>query len=737
MPSGTYSILSLMRKTNNKLLYLARCEQTGQQVVLCKLLERTEIYNQLLPLSHKNLVRVLDVEIQSNELTYVILEYIEAPLLSDTMKQKLTQRAILNIGIQLCAALHALHSIGLVHRDIKPENIFLLPDGTVKLFDYDTSRVFKSSTDSDTTPMGTFGYAAPEQFGLKQTDARSDIYALGILLNMLATGKHPSVQLCKGVLHPIVLRCTHVSPEKRYRNAMQVQRALRTCLMCSTWAVPMTAALMALLVLTLLPKPAQEAPQTPPSALPSPTYPAAAASTTPTPGASDAPVPTPSQLPQPTIPDLPAGFEPGMSSTQQITLNGNSYYLYLCADEEEQFAPRTDEATHQVFLSESDKLTFYLYFLPVDGDMSKIEAFRNQVLNISYELTAQNSSFDTSITMDGFGFYPDESTNILGRGRFIGDPHPAYANNRPIHHLLKVSVDFKNNSTHTLYLSATLCQEEVTLTPSSRYPMDTTASLNALLDALDELFGPDTAITLELPAQEYPDMVIIPNRSVTLIGAAEGTVFSGGLIIDDSTDSKMINLNNIIFQGSGNGTAIASQRSISLRDCTFNDYASCYTVSSKATVTGSSITGNVPFTERRRAHEPDLTTAAGLNAYLANLPEELAKLPSFTIQLPNVVYTEEVVIDRAVSLKGTPTRKTTFLAGVRYTGQGEEATISECTFICNDLEAAVSSSRDLMITDCNFRGFTYAAMPIGDAEIGFLDCNFDNTDNLVPDWPLS
>ena len=74
--------------------------------------------------------------------------------------------------------------------------------------------------------LGTTGFAAPEQYGLSQTDGRADIYSLGVLLNVMLTGEHPSVRLAPGRLGRVVERCTRVNPEKRYPNILRLMEAL-------------------------------------------------------------------------------------------------------------------------------------------------------------------------------------------------------------------------------------------------------------------------------------------------------------------------------------------------------------------------------------------------------------------------------------------------------------------------------------------------------------------------------
>lgn len=115
--------------------------------------------------------------------------------------------------------------MGAVHRDIKPENVILRGSEAV-LIDFDASRIFKSENTSDTRVLGTTGYAAPEQYGIAQTDERADIYSLGVLLNIMLTGKHPSKELASGRLGRIVQKCTMVNPKKRYQNVLYLMEAL-------------------------------------------------------------------------------------------------------------------------------------------------------------------------------------------------------------------------------------------------------------------------------------------------------------------------------------------------------------------------------------------------------------------------------------------------------------------------------------------------------------------------------
>ena len=145
-----------------------------------------------------------------------------AEMLEDGLFTPSEAREILR---QLCQALWTLHGMNIVHRDIKPENIMLEGKRAV-LIDFDAARCYKSGCGTDTQVLGTTGYASPEQYGFSQTDGRTDIYALGVVLNIMLTGQHPSSKLAPGRLGRIVQHCTMMAPEKRYQSVRHLLRAL-------------------------------------------------------------------------------------------------------------------------------------------------------------------------------------------------------------------------------------------------------------------------------------------------------------------------------------------------------------------------------------------------------------------------------------------------------------------------------------------------------------------------------
>lgn len=194
-------------------------------------------------LDHPALPRVVDI-VDGADGLFVVMDFVEGVSLK-CMRERaggaLPQKDVIEWGIQLCDVLGYLHGLTppVVYRDMKPGNVMLREDGTVKLVDFGTARRFKVGAAGDTTVLGTRGYAAPEQLaGDLQTDARSDVYSLGVTLHALVTGLSPSSQayprpirevdpsLDEG-LEIVLERATRANPDERYQTCEQMGRDLR------------------------------------------------------------------------------------------------------------------------------------------------------------------------------------------------------------------------------------------------------------------------------------------------------------------------------------------------------------------------------------------------------------------------------------------------------------------------------------------------------------------------------
>lgn len=165
-----------------------------------------------------------------NEKYYCVLrEYVEGVSLEEfVITNYMTEDIILEIAIKLVNAMRELHNSEpiIIHRDIKPQNIIVKEDGSIALIDFGISRVYKKDEKMDTVFCGTVGFAPPEQYGFMQTDIRSDIYAFGVVLSWMLTGKTNPLKEPMTGLERVAAKCFEFSPNKRYQNDEAVLKAL-------------------------------------------------------------------------------------------------------------------------------------------------------------------------------------------------------------------------------------------------------------------------------------------------------------------------------------------------------------------------------------------------------------------------------------------------------------------------------------------------------------------------------
>lgn len=220
-----YQLVSLLKESPRGSVRLIRHRPTGQRFILRNFTGNGEVYRKLLGCSCPNLPGVLEAA-SLGEKNLVLEEYVEGDTLDFLLKGGLfTPEQTTDVVRQLCKALWVLHSMAAVHRDVKPENIILRGSEAV-LIDFDAARIYRPEAQGDTQILGTTGYAAPEQYGLSQSDLRADIYSLGVVINVMLTGQHPSRKLAEGRLGRVVERCTLVNPEKRYQSVLRLMEAL-------------------------------------------------------------------------------------------------------------------------------------------------------------------------------------------------------------------------------------------------------------------------------------------------------------------------------------------------------------------------------------------------------------------------------------------------------------------------------------------------------------------------------
>ena len=254
---GKYKILNKIGQGGMSVVYLAMNEKANKQWAIKEMRkEKNKNYeimkqslitetNLLKELKHPYLPSIADI-IENDDTIIIVMDYVEGRPLSDILSEEgvIEEDKVADYAIQLCDVLDYLHSQNppIIYRDLKPANIMLRPDGKITLIDFGTARKYNYDSVSDTTCLGTIGYAAPEQFAgetLRQTDARTDIYNLGATMYHLLTGVNPSEppyelypirrwdeSLSNG-LEKIILRATRKDPDKRFNDCKEMSYALQ------------------------------------------------------------------------------------------------------------------------------------------------------------------------------------------------------------------------------------------------------------------------------------------------------------------------------------------------------------------------------------------------------------------------------------------------------------------------------------------------------------------------------
>lgn len=204
-------------------------------------------------LSHPNVVNVYDVG-EDQGMQYIVMELVEGITLKEYIQKKgrLTPKEVISIAVQVCSGIEVAHNHDIVHRDIKPQNIMISKEGKVKVTDFGIAKATSSNTIS-TNAMGSVHYTSPEQARGGFSDAKSDIYSLGITIYEMITGELPfdgdstvavalkhlqeeitaPSELVEDIpysLERIILKCTQKSPDRRYADMGALIKDLRRSL---------------------------------------------------------------------------------------------------------------------------------------------------------------------------------------------------------------------------------------------------------------------------------------------------------------------------------------------------------------------------------------------------------------------------------------------------------------------------------------------------------------------------
>ena len=235
-----YDILQFIGQGGMAAVYLGADTRLGNRYVAIKQMDPTNLpyaeqqsavkaFQQeaqvLAQLNHPAIARVIDF-FQEDRFWYLVMEYVEGEGLDSALNRfprGFEEQQVLLWAAQLGSALDYLHQQNppIIFRDLKPANVMVQPDGVLKLIDFGIARYFKPGQNQDTIRFGTPGYAAPEQYGRGQTDARSDIFSLGVLLHQLLTGYDPA-------LSPMNLPAIRsMRPDISYRTVQTIEQAIR------------------------------------------------------------------------------------------------------------------------------------------------------------------------------------------------------------------------------------------------------------------------------------------------------------------------------------------------------------------------------------------------------------------------------------------------------------------------------------------------------------------------------
>ena len=258
--AGQYVVDALVGKGGMSCVYKAHLTQGANKVVAVKELPPTVRLSsgQLVAqgiaaqvkvmqrIDYPGIAKLLDA-FRTNDAFYLVFEYVEGRSLQSIVAAQgaIPEKQALAWALQLCNALGYLHAMNppVVYRDMKPSNVLLDETGALKLVDLGIAREFKGAgdQDKDTVAFGTCGYAPPEQYGRAQTDARSDIYALGCTMWQLVTGFPPPMEFplpaansvntqVSSACSEIIATCTQLDRQNRYQTCAALAHDIRLLL---------------------------------------------------------------------------------------------------------------------------------------------------------------------------------------------------------------------------------------------------------------------------------------------------------------------------------------------------------------------------------------------------------------------------------------------------------------------------------------------------------------------------
>jgi serine/threonine-protein kinase len=207
-------------------------------------------------LDHENIVRIIDFGSAEGNY-FIVMEYIDGPCFKDVLSSRrvISEYLMLLVAREICLGLDHAHQRGIIHRDIKPANIMITMEGQVKITDFGLAKLHQSQTQQTvaSTLLGTPLYMSPEQAIGDSIDGRSDLFSLGTICYEAMTGMQPFLgdnyaaviqNIINGGISPpsrirkdispeaeaLVMKALHREPGKRFRNALEMARAIESLL---------------------------------------------------------------------------------------------------------------------------------------------------------------------------------------------------------------------------------------------------------------------------------------------------------------------------------------------------------------------------------------------------------------------------------------------------------------------------------------------------------------------------
>lgn len=259
--AGEYTIVSCLKYTDERRVYIIS-DKAGKKYIL-KVGEggnADRLENEYRIVSYIRKADDTDAFpgavslLREDDRAYYIREFAEGITLRDRIEKYGTYsgKEACAAAYLICENIEKLHSLPerMICRDIKPENIVISPEGQYRMIDFDAARTVKSDHDNDTVCLGTRTTAAPEQFGFGQTDERTDVYAVGMLMLYMISGEYDKKALDRGRASRIIEHATRFDPERRYAGISKLKAALSPKRKTAAFAV--AAAVFAVLVTAVI-----------------------------------------------------------------------------------------------------------------------------------------------------------------------------------------------------------------------------------------------------------------------------------------------------------------------------------------------------------------------------------------------------------------------------------------------------------------------------------------------------